>query len=378
MFRHRRLLLYFLCLLVLVPTFSVTHAFRAEAPAREDSALDAETLVGMEDLYAYVKPFAQPAAQPSTAKKVFGYYAEYYSGDTHSYQSLLHNRSIVSDIGIVSLNASADGSLSGKPPASALTLARTEGISAYLLVTNHGQQAFDRQIAHAILTNDSAKNKLLNGLLDAVKQTGASGVNLDFENVPAADRDKLSVLVGDLADRLHQTGKKLIVSVPAKTADDPRQSWTYGYDYAAIGAKSDYVQMMTYDEHGPWMEAGPVASYPWVESCVRFAVSKIAAGKLLLGVPSYGYEWSEQGNRAIPYRDLPRLIADTGAQVQWSEAAKSPYLTYQKGNAHYTVWFENQDSLKAKRALADTYGLAGFSVWRLGLEDQTFWKALLP
>lgn len=316
-----------------------------------------------------------PSSPPP--KKVLAYYVEYYESDKNSYRSLTSYSDILTDISLVAFNATANGDLTGTPSAQGLKAAHDRSVQTFLLVANHGENLFDKDLVHTLLNNPVAVNRLIRQLVSQVAKTNATGVNLDFENIPAADRKTYSKLVATLADKLHQSGKQLIVSVPAKTADNPKEFWTYAYDYKTLAAKSDYLQLMTYDEYGPWMEAGPVASYSWVEKVLQHAVSTAPAGKLLMGIPAYGYEWSKEGNRAVPYRAVSALVQKEKATIQWSKAYQSPYVTYQKNGVAHTLWFENEKSLKAKRKLAESYKLAGYGVWRLGFEDSSFWKALV-
>ncbi|UFJ41195.1 glycoside hydrolase family 18 [Brevibacillus humidisoli] len=316
-------------------------------------------------------------AEESYVPKVLAYYVEYSENDQRSYSSLSSYSSYISDISVAMFNATAEGSLNGRVPAAALELAHSHQINAYLCLTNHGEKLFDKRIAHAILTNPEAQSRLIGALLETVKKHRFAGVNLDFENVPASDRDAYTQFVKQLAERLHQQKKQLIVSVPAKTADLPSHSWTYGFDYAGIGRYSDYVQVMTYDQHGPWSEAGPVAAYPWVDQVVGYTASQIPAEKILLGIPSYGYEWSPTRDRAVTYTALPDLIKRTGAQSNWDEGSQSPYLTYTTGDGSHIVWYEDERSIDAKQQLAKSSQLAGYGVWRLGFEDASFWNALL-
>jgi spore germination protein YaaH len=137
---------------------------------------------------------------------------------------------------------------------------------------------------------------------------------------------------------------------------------------------------MTYDEHGSWGEPGPVASYPWVESVIKYALTTMPSSKILLGLPAYGYDWNtttNTGNKAVTWKSIPNLISTTGAVAQWDSVAQSPYFYYtdSTGNNH-TVWYENTQSITAKTKLVNTYNLGGIGMWRMGLEDVNFWTAV--
>lgn len=327
---------------------------------------------------APAKPEATvPPKTTPPAKTVLGYYVEYSDTDRLSYNAMKTFSASLTDISMVAFDATADGRLKGKAAVHGLDAARSSKLNTYLAVTNHGNQMFDRELVHSFLNNKQAKDRLLGNLLTKAKELNATGINLDFENVPAGDRTVYADFISELADKLHAAGKKLIVSVAAKAVDTPAHTWTYAYDYARIGAKSDYVQLMTYDENGTWSAAGPVASYPWVESVVKYSTKEIPAHKILLGIAGYGYEWSSAGNRAVPLKAIPALLKENKATVIWDEQAKSPKLTYIKDGVTRTVWYENEQSLKAKRSLVESYKLGGYGVWRLGFDNQSFWDTLV-
>lgn len=321
---------------------------------------------------------ASPNTKITAKPKVVSYYAENYPGDIAAYTSLHNYQDKISDVAFFNYNATKDGYLVGTLPQTALQLAKSTKKGSFLVITNHGTKLFDKEIAHSILTNEDYKKRFVQQVLTTVQQNQLSGANLDFENVPAGDRQAFSTLIGNLADQLHAIKKQLIVSVPAKTNDDPAVFWVYGFDLKALGSKADYLQLMTYDEHGTWSEEGPVASYNWVEDVIRYSVSQVPSSKLLMGIPSYGYEWSTEKKRAISFRNIPAILKENQAVPVWHDTYKSPYLHYSKNGVWHTLWYENEYSIAAKRGLAEKYKLAGFAVWRLGYENDTFWTALFP
>lgn len=202
---------------------------------------------------------------------------------------------------------------------------------------------------------------------------------MDFENMPAADRSLYTTMIQEMVNALHPLGYKVVVSAPAKTSDSPTSAWGGTFDYAALGKIADAIQLMSYDQNGPWGAPGPVSGLPWVENVVKYAVTQIPAAKILIGLPAYGYDWNTTAGtgKAVMYKSAPNLIATTGAVPQWDAYQQSPWFTYTSttdGSSH-TVWYENSTSITAKAALVKKYSLGGISVWRLGMEDESFWKA---
>ena len=178
---------------------------------------------------------------------------------------------------------------------------------------------------------------------------------------------------------MRPAGYLTVLSAPAELEDNPNDSWTGAFDFAALAPNVDIFQLMTYDENGPWGPPGPVAGMDWVEPCVQFAVSIVPSSKISLGIPAYGYDWNltRKTGLQIYWKNIPTLIAKMNAVPQWDAVSSSPYFSYTAPNGtSHIVWYENAQSVPLKSALTVNYNLAGVSVFALGFEDQTFWDAI--
>ena len=118
-----------------------------------------------------------------------------------------------------------------------------------------------------------------------------AGIDLDYENLHAGDRQAFTTFVTRLARALHARGKVLSVAVFAKTTNAGTDPRNLAQDYAAIGRAADQVRLMAYDYHWASSPPGPVAPISWVRAVLRYARTQIPASKIILGVPLYGYDW---------------------------------------------------------------------------------------
>jgi spore germination protein YaaH len=116
----------------------------------------------------------------------------------------------------------------------------------------------------------------------AVRQDYA-GIDIDYENLHAADRAAFTAFVTRLGAALHARGKVLSVAVFAKTTDAGTAPFNVAQDYAAIGRAADQVRLMAYDYHWPTSPPGPVAPVSWVRGVLRYARTQIPAGRIVLG-----------------------------------------------------------------------------------------------
>ncbi|MFP7476887.1 glycosyl hydrolase family 18 protein [Terribacillus saccharophilus] len=272
-----------------------------------------------------------------------------------------------------------DGNLFGEAPEDQLDYAKQHHINTYAVISNFGETDFDPDLAHAVMANPNAKNNFMNQLVQLASEKGFTGFNIDFEAVYPEDRDLYSELIKDTANALKEYNIETMVSVPAKAADDPANDWSWPYNYAELGEYADYVQVMTYDENGSWSESGSVASIDWMKQMLTFATESIAPDKIIMGVPAYGYDWNlsdPEQNTMIEWDKIHSTLDNYDIEPIYDEETASTHFEYMKENQEHIVWFEDEDSLQKKSSLTNSYDLAGISVYALGHESESFWKAI--
>lgn len=317
---------------------------------------------------------------PTAAKVSLGY----YTGDDASYTALQLYAEYINAVSVDVYTVDVEGEITGSDPNDVVSFAGDHNIDAYACVSNYndaeGVWGFDADLAEAALVTH--RDTLIPALVALAADGGYDGVNIDFEGIAYSDdldsvRAQFSSFIHDLAAALHAKDLKLIISVPAKTGEYPNDSWSYPFDLAALGVDADYLQLMTYDEHGPsWSDAGPISGADWVEQTVQYSVSQVDASRLLIGYPAYGYDWISDGSsRDFRWVEFPALLQKSGAESGWDEAAQSPWVMFTEDGLTHTVWYENDASIRAKAALVKQYALGGWSMWALGKEDQSFWEA---
>ena len=241
-----------------------------------------------------------------------------------------------------------------------------------LTLTNlQPEGGFSSQIAHAVLTDQTAQDTFLDNTEALLRQGGWYGVNVDFEYVYQFDRESYNQFLDRLTRRLHRMGYIVVTALAPKLSDGQQGLLYSAHDYAAHGQIVDYVVLMTYEwgyTRGPAMAVAPVNM---VRRVLDYAVDVIPAGKILMGVPNYGYDWTlpfVQGTaaRSLTNAGAVALAGQAGASIQFDQAAQSPFFRYYDGDGQqHEVWFEDARSLQAKYRLVKEFGLAGISFWNL-------------
>ena len=198
-----------------------------------------------------------------------------------------------------------------------------------------------------------------------------------IEDLLATDRQAFTLFVTRLATALQARGKILSVALLAKTTDAGYGPRNVAQDYAAIGRVADQVRLMACDCHWATSAAGPVAPVSWVSAVLGYAKTQIPAAKVALGVPLYGYDWSDGHGTGLSWLQATRLATRYHATVHYDADAQAPWFSYaDSSGAAHTVWFENAESSKAKFTLAQGAGIVGVYLWMYGGEDTGTWSAL--
>lgn len=316
----------------------------------------------------------------------------YYTGDEHSFNAVQTYTSYINIVSVDVYAVQADGSINGVDDLGVMELDNAQGIQTYACISNYNSDPpvndFDPVLAHAAIVTH--RDLVIDNLVALAREGGYAGINIDFEYLAYSeniedDRSAFTLFIRDLADRLHTESLKLIISVPGKETDSIDNTWSYPYDLAALGEAADYLQLMTYDQHGAWGGPGSVSGADWVEECLRYTTSVVDPAKLLIGLPAYGYDWDlsslnvENGSYVvsdISWKDFPLLLTKPDAQAGWDTSSQSPFVTYMENGNEHVVWFENEESIRTKVNLVQKYNLAGVSMWALGKEDERFWQAV--
>lgn len=322
-----------------------------------------------------IVPLASAADASSSAPAVLAY----YTYDKGVSAALHAHAAYINQVAMDLCSVTDKGVVSGAVPLNDLAFARSKGMATFATVSNYAGSDFNAQVAHSILTTPAYTQTFVDGMLVKLKLGQYRGINIDFESLTASDRAAFTAFVQTVAQKMKAAGYLTMVSVPAKQVDDPTNSWDGAFDYQALGAAADVLQVMTYDENGPWDKPGPVAGLDWVELCIKFAVSKVAPGKINMGIPAFGYDWDladKAKSKQITWSDFGAKVAATRVMTVWDGASSSPHFAYTDNSQQHVVWGEDARSLGLKVQLVDKYHLAGVSIYALGMEDERFWKAI--
>jgi spore germination protein YaaH len=286
------------------------------------------------------------------------------------------------------------GLVSGGPNLYVLNIAKAHRLPVEPIISmSSGRAGF-----HDLLHDETAKQHMIEAMLQQASEYGYAGFQFDFESISWTDRDAYTLLVKQTAEALHKHGLKLSIAVVpnapghAGTGSFSKWMWQYWrgvYDLAALGKYADLICLMTYDQHTRWTTPGPVDGMPWVMSQLNYAMTLVPKEKLSLGIALYGYRWftgdpvkpdgTESSNIEGTYIDADEsipLAKEQQATVQWDPVEHESWYYFYRDDMREWVFMPDAHSFRDRYALVTQYGLEGFCAWVLGAEDPKVWDEL--
>jgi spore germination protein YaaH len=342
---------------------------------------------------AAVQAAAAQVAKPAPPQALF-----YLTREAKSVQSFLAHADQVDVLAPHWYDVDSQGALSGRPDPQVLAAAQAHQVALTPLVTNLG---FVKEDVHTFLTHPGAHPALFAALVRAAKEHGYTGFQLDFENVPAEDRDLLTALVRGAAQALHAEHLQVSIATIPNATVMPRETgyaawhyenWGGAFDLKALAESVDLVCLMTYDQHTFTTLPGPVAGWPWVNAQLDAALKLVPRTKLALGIPLYGYHWfaatpTKAGAREfdkpnlnaewIDAADVVKLAKAHHGRFAWDAEDRAASMVFYRDNVREWVFYVDGRGFGERYRLVQRQHLAGFASWVLGSEDPGIWK-LLP
>ncbi len=266
--------------------------------------------------------------------------------------------------------------------------AHAAGTEVVLTVTRFGWTSEGLESTVRLLSSATRCERLAEEIADKIRRRGVDGVNIDFEPIPGSHKQNFVRFIRTLRVALDDVRPGLDLSVAAT-------GYVANYDVAGLTAPggADSIFVMAYHYNGSWSRrAGSVApltrsSYD-VTDTVDAYTELAPPGKIILGVPYYGYMWStaskKAGARTQPigstygyprssiYSSAVALAQEHGRR--WDPVEQGPWVRsqYRYCSSCPLTWrqlyYEDEQSLGLKYDLINDRDLRGVGIWALGYE----------
>lgn len=207
------------------------------------------------------------------------------------------------------------------------------------------------------LLSPEKRGALITGIAALAEQYGFDGVDVDLEN---------DLINANYASFVSELGKVLRARQKLMTA--ALASWNAGKIADSTLQAYDFVNIMSYDKTGPWNVSKPGPHSPYEMAVDDFnyfhKTRQLAAEKLLIGVPFYGYGFGTNAPSDILYKDLI---------VQYPGAETKDEMTVAGGGK---IYYNGIPTMQKKVAFAVANKAGGIMIWELK-QDSRDAKSLL-
>ena len=288
---------------------------------------------------------------------------------------------------------------------------------------------FNGPAIHKLLSNKKTRIAHEDLITKLVKDMKFDGIDIDYEAKLAETKSYFSLFIQGLAIRLHPLKKILTCTVEARTpltsllGGVPKDTRTAN-DYVALNKYCDEVRIMAYDQglidglldrkKGNGNLYAPVADPEWAKKTVQEALKYISPKKIMLGIPTYGYEYEvswadgfttykrlrshtffQALDRAVNVKAVPlrnsagevsfayatsTTVGKISASLTWNISSTQPaFIASTSAQGLYTRYVSFSDSKSAadKIALTKKMGLRGVVFFKFdGEQDPLLWKEM--
>lgn len=326
----------------------------------------------------YVRENMETQKENKKISLVWDYYSEYAKAPNRT-GTTINGVNVVSPA-FFSLEKGGNGTIFdnvGTAGQDYIEWAKSNNYEVWPMVSNNSL----KDTTSTILNNYEHRQLLIENVVNMAIKYNLDGINIDFEYMYQADKDKFSRFIIELQPRLKEIGVKLSVDV---TAPDGSADWSLCYDRNVIGNVADYIIFMAYDQYGTSsVKAGTTAGYNWVETNINKFVGvqeNIPAEKVILGIPFYTRLWKEDSSGNISSVTVNMKAVDVvlpaSAERVWDDTLKQNYTEYQQEGYTYKMWIEDERSIKEKLSLMQKYNLGGVAFWEKDREIDSIWNSV--
>jgi len=249
----------------------------------------------------------------------------------------------------------------------------------------------------------SHRKTLITAVIDAVKELGADGINLDVETIKSDVGPSYIQFIRELSAACRK--EKLVLSVDNYSP----MPHTAFYDRTQQGQVVDYVVVMAYDEHyvkGP--EAGSTSSLAFVKQSAERTIAEVPKEKVIVGLPFYSRLWCETSadsesdktdnsqvfvdnsdgiydsknnkyllsSKGVSMEGENNIIREHDLSLTWLDDVGQFYTEYEENGSWYRLWVEDENSMDLKMQAACSYEPGGVAFFKLNMENKETWSII--
>ncbi len=294
---------------------------------------------------------------------------------------------LLTDVVVTGLKLNADGSVEGS-----VERQPDGAYDQWLNVTNVGP-VINQTALSTLLTDSELQQAQIEELITRATEGEFSGIDLNYQQVPENQRGDFNKFVRELADKLHEQGLELAITLgtPSLAGD----TWnTGGQDWATLGEIADFVSIelpldpTQYDQDDL---AAQLLNY----ATRQIDRSKLRAQYHVAAVDRFGETFSTLANEEAlanfgklqflkgseevePNETVEVALSGTANPLEWDGDSLTYKYSYDKDGQTHDVWLGSEAALNHRVQQGAAYNLAGLGIRGLeNIEDGTGYAAAL-
>ncbi|KAM6929826.1 chitinase-3-like protein 1 [Lycodopsis pacificus] len=253
-----------------------------------------------------------------------------------------------------------------------------------------------------MVADQQNRTKFIKSAIKLLRENGFDGLNLDWRNPGGQDKERFTLLCQELNETFVDEGNATNCDRLIVTASVSAEKATIdaSYEVSQIAMYLDFINVLTFDFHGPWESVtghhSPLYNgskdtgdeiYLNTDYAMRYWRDQGApTHKLNLGLAAYGRAFNlstKSSDVGAPTNGPGEEGCYTGEEGFWASYETCLYI---EGNAtqlivdqkvpyavteNQWVGFDNKASLNTKVSYLKTNNFGGACVWSLDLDDTT-------
>lgn len=229
----------------------------------------------------------------------------------------------------------------------------------------------------SVILDKKKRGILIKNLKKNIDELGLDGIDVDYEEWEGgrAGASKLDLERRKALESLYKelrgaVGSHKLITAAVNASWDNGGFGTYNCFNNTMHQYLDFVSLMIYDKTGPWSGTvtGPHSDWEFFTNAIHHWLNnrKLPKGKLIAGVPFYGYKFSSKHRaddaQALPYKKILDLYPEQDVHLKDSVGL---------------LYYDGIPAIKRKAEYVKGQHLGGIMFWEITQDTKDTDKSLL-